>query len=117
MKNEKLKALFVLNGFILDKNNRYVYDYNRNDTNTQNNKRTDEKIKNRVKNIIKDILKKDYNDEEFIREKFDSLMFIRLVVTIEKEFGFEIDLSKINIQDFDTVEKICRFVEVNQNGN
>ena len=44
-------------------------------------------------------------------------MFIRLVVTIEKEFGIEIDLSKINIQNFDTIEKICEFVEENKNEN
>ena len=117
LKNEKLKALFVLNGFILDEDNRYIYDFNRNNTNVQNDKNKDEKIRNKVKSIIKDILKKEYNDEDFIREKFDSLMFIRLVVTIEKEFGIEIDLSKMNIQNFDTIEKICKFVEVNKNEN
>lgn len=117
LKNEKLKALFVLNGFMLNENNRYIYDFNRNNTNIQNDKNIDERTRNKVKNIIKDILKKEYNDEEFIGEKFDSLMFIRLVVTIEKEFEIEIDLSKINIQDFDTIEKICEFVEVNQNEN
>ena len=72
---------------------------------------------NDIKNIIKDILKAEYSDEDFIKDKFDSLMFIRLVVTIEKEFGIEIDLSKINIQNFDTIEKICEFVEENKNEN
>lgn len=117
LKNEKLKALFILNGFILDENDIYIYISSKNNTNVLNNKKIDEKIRNKVKNIIKDILKAEYSDEDFIKDKFDSLMFIRLVVTIEKEFGIEIDLSKINIQNFDTIEKICEFVEENKNEN
>ena len=117
LKNEKLRALFVLNEFILDENNKYIYNLNKKNISAQNDKNIDEKIRTKVKEIIKDILKKEYKDEEFIREELDSLMFIRLIVTIEKEFGIEIDLSKINIQNFDTIEKICEFVEVSKNAN
>lgn len=42
-------------------------------------------------------------------------MFIALVVSIEKEFGVEIDLTQINIEKFDNIEKISRFVEENKN--
>ena len=117
LKNEKLKALFVLNEFVLDGNNCYTYHLNEINQIKLKDKDIDNEVKNKVKNIINDIGKKEYNDDYCIKEEFDSLMFIRLVVTVEKEFEIEIDLSKINIRNFDTIEKICKFVEVNKNGN
>lgn len=116
-KNEKLKALFILNEFILDSNNCYVYNINENENNDSNRQYIDKKVKMRVKEIINDIGKKKFPDNYSIKEEFDSLMFIRLVVTIEKEFNIEIDLTKINIHNFDTIEKICRYVEDNKNEN
>ena len=117
LKNEKLKALFVLNGFILDGRNCYYYNFCENKDIVQIDKKIDKNINIRVRNIVNEIGKKKYRDDFCIKDEFDSLMFIRLVVTIEKEFGVEIDLSKINIHNFDTIEKICKFVEVNKDGN
>ena len=79
--------------------------------------RSDKNINIRVRNIVNEIGKKKYRDDFCIKDEFDSLMFIRLVVTIEREFGVEIDLAKMNIHNFDTIEKICKFVEVNKDGN
>ena len=117
LKNEKLKALFVLNGFILDDRNCYYYNFCENKDIVQIDKKIDKNINIRVRNIVNEIGKKKYRDDFCIKDEFDSLMFIRLVVTIEKEFGVEIDLSKINIHNFDTIEKIRKFVEVNKDGN
>ena len=117
LKNEKLKALFVLNGFILDDRNCYCYNFCKNKDIVQVNKEIDKNINIRVRKIVNEIGKKKYRDDFCIKDEFDSLMFIRLVVTIEREFGIEIDLSKINIHNFDTIEKICKFVEVNKDGN
>lgn len=115
LKNEKLRALFVLNGFVLDDENSYCFTEKK--VNTNFSKELNNEINIKVKNIVNDIGKKNYNNDSCIREEFDSLMFIRLVVSIEKEFGIEIDLSKINIQNFDTIEKICRFVEDKKDEN
>ena len=117
LKNEKLKALFVLNGFILDDRNCYYYNFCENKDIVQINKKIDKNINIRVRNIVNEIGKKKYRDDFCIKDEFDSLMFIRLVVTIEREFGVEIDLAKMNIHNFDTIEKICKFVEVNKDGN
>ena len=81
------------------------------------NTQIDKNINIRVRNIVNEIGKKKYKDDFCIKDEFDSLMFIRLVVTIEREFGVEIDLAKMNIHNFDTIEKICKFVEVNKDGN
>lgn len=117
LKNEKLKALFVLNGFILDDRNCYYYNFCENKDIVQIDKKIDKNINIKVRNIVNEIGKKKYRDNFCIKDEFDSLMFIRLVVTIEKEFEVEIDLSKIDIHNFDTIEKICKFVEVNRDGN
>ena len=115
LKNEKLQALFVLNGFILDDRKYYCYNFNENNnTNLKNKKVNNEEIKEKVRVIVKNIGKKDYDDNYLIKEEFDSLMFIALVVSIEKEFGVEIDLSKINIEQFNTIERISEFVEENR---
>lgn len=115
LKNEKLQALFVLNGFILDSRKYYSYKFIKNKNDLQIQEVHNEKIKDKVRTIINRIGKKRYEDDYCIKEEFDSLMFIALVVSIEKEFGVEIDLTQINIEKFDNIEKISRFVEENKN--
>ena len=115
LKNEKLQALFILNGFILDDRKYYCYKFSGDKANIQSNEKLEnEKEKDKVRLIVNKIGKKNYDDNYSIKEEFDSLMFIALVVSIEKEFGIEIDLSQINIEKFDNIAKISEFVEKNK---
>ena len=117
LKNEKLESLLILNAFILNKENVYVYDIDEKKNNyVLNSNECNLKIK-KIRNIVNDIGKKKYDINYSFKDEFDSLMFIRLIVTIEKEFNIEIDLSKVNIQNFDTISKIYKFVEENANEN
>lgn len=117
LKNEKLESLFILTGFVLDEKNCYCYNIEQDNVKLQEDEETNKEIIYKVENIVRDIGKKNYSDDYSIKEEFDSLMFIRLVVTIQKEFEIEIDISKINIQNFDTIKKISKFVEENISGN
>ena len=78
-----------------------------------NKKDQDEEIKAKVRNIIQGIGKKNYDDDYQITKEFDSLMFIALVVSIEREFGIEIDLTQIDIKTFSSIKTIAIFVETN----
>ena len=115
LKNEKLQALFVLNGFILDDRKYYCYKNKREKNNVLSKNVSNCKIKDKVRIIVNKIGKKKYKDDYCIKEDFDSLMFIALVVSIEKKFGVKIDLTQVNIENFDNIEKISRFVEENKN--
>ena len=115
LKNEKLQALFVLNGFILDNRKYYCYKFAKSNTDFKIQEVNNNQIKDRVRTIVNKIGNKEYKDNYSIKEEFDSLMFIALVVSVEKEFGVEIDLTKINIDKFDNIEKISLFVEENKN--
>lgn len=115
LKNEKLQALFVLNGFILDNREYYCYKFAKSNTDFKIQEVNNNQIKDRVRTIVNKIGNKEYKDNYSIKEEFDSLMFIALVVSVEKEFGVEIDLTKINIDKFDNIEKISLFVEENKN--
>lgn len=111
LKNEKLKALFILNGFILNSDNYYTCKINENRKDDSNKPKVDKKITEKVTKIVGDITKKKLEENYSIKDELDSLMFIRLIVTIEKEFNIEIDLTKMDIDNFDTIEKICKYVE------
>lgn len=115
LKNEKLQALFVLNGFLLDNRKHYYYKFEKNETDFQMQEVNDNKIKDKVRMIVNNIGKKNYADDYSIKKEFDSLMFIALVVSIEKEFGVEINLAQINIEKFDNIEKISKFIKENKN--
>ena len=115
LKNEKLQALFVLNGFILDNRKYCCYKFVKSNTDFKIQEVNNNQIKDRVRTIVNKIGNKEYKDNYSIKEEFDSLMFIALVVSVEKEFGVEIDLTKINIDKFDNIEKISLFVEENKN--
>lgn len=111
LKNDKLKALLILNGFVLDTNNFFLLDLRKPRIKNDLNQILNLDLLNKVKQIIDDIGKKDYDKNFSIKHEFDSLMFIRLVVTIEKNFGIPIDLSNIDINNFDTIIKITKFLE------
>lgn len=43
----------------------------------------------------------------------DSLVFVDLIARLEETFGFEIDLSELEIDEFRTVEQIAGYVAAN----
>lgn len=110
LKNDKLKALLILNGFVLDTNNFFLLDLKAPSIKDDLNQKLNPDFLNKVKQIVDDIGKKDYDKNFSVKHDFDSLMFIRLVVTIEKNFGISIDLSNIDINKFDTIIKITKFL-------
>ena len=114
LKNDKLKALLILNGFVLDTNNFFLLDLRTPRIKDDLNQKLNPELLNKVKQIVDDIGKKDYDKNFSIKQEFDSLMFIRLVVTIEKNFGIPIHLSNIDINNFDTIIKITKFLEEKQ---
>jgi len=113
LKNEKLQSLFILSGFILDNKKYYYYEYECENKNLQIVEDEDKEIKDKVKTIVNNIGRKEYTDDYSIKNEFDSLMFIALVVSLEKEFEVEIDLTNINIEKFDNIQKIAKFIEEN----
>ena len=114
LKNDKLKALIILNGFVLDTNNFFLLDLRTPRIKDDLNQKLNPELLNKVKQIVDDIGKKDYDKNFSIKQEFDSLMFIRLVVTIEKNFGITNHLSNIDINNFDTIIKITKFLEEKQ---
>ncbi len=42
----------------------------------------------------------------------DSLAFVSLLVTIEQEFGVSIDVNTLDLEDFQSVERITRFIRL-----
>ncbi len=98
----------------MDDRKYYYYNFSKNnEKNCVNKKDQDEEIKAKVRNIIQGIGKKNYDDDYQITKEFDSLMFIALVVSIEREFGIEIDLTQIDIKTFSSIKTIAIFVETN----
>ncbi len=113
LKNEKLQSLFILSGFILDNKKYYCYKFENEGKNSKIIEDDNEEIKDKVKSILNKIGRKKYTDDYSIKDEFDSLMFIALVVSLEKEFEVEIDFANINIENFDNIQKISKFIENN----
>lgn len=113
LKNEKLQSLFILSGFILDNKKYYCYKFENEGKNSKIIEDDNEEIKDKVKSIVNKIGRKKYTDDYSIKDEFDSLMFIALVVSLEKEFEVEIDFTNINIENFDNIQKISKFIENN----
>lgn len=42
----------------------------------------------------------------------DSLAFVSLLLAIEREFGISIDVDRLDLSDFQSVERIARFIMV-----
>jgi len=114
LKNNKLKALLILNGFVLDTDKSFLLNLSKPKIEEDSKTELDQDLLNKVKQIVDDIGKKNYDKNFSIKHEFDSLMFIRLVVTIEKNFGIPIDLSNIDINNFDTIIKITKFLNEKQ---
>jgi D-alanine--poly(phosphoribitol) ligase subunit 2 len=46
----------------------------------------------------------------------DSLAFVQLLVSLEEEFGLEVNLAELELEDFSTVSSIARLVSSSGNG-
>ena len=63
-----------------------------------------------IENIIREKVEIDLNislPEEGI---IDSLGFLKLISFLEKQYDISIDLGEIDIENFDTIIKIAKFV-------
>lgn len=64
-----------------------------------------------IENIIREKVEIDLNislpDEGII----DSLGYLKLISFLEKQYDISIDLGEIDIENFDTIIKIAKFVE------
>lgn len=110
-KNNKLTALFVLYGFILNNvKDAYVYNLIETQENTGFVEKTDNKIVQEIKKILEELLEQELNLNDTLKDKLTSYMFLNLIVELEKVFGIEIGLNEVNIQKFNTIEKISEFI-------
>lgn len=67
----------------------------------------------RIHRIFLDVLQLDVGvDTEVVEgELLDSLGFVQLLVELEKEFGIEVDIAELELEDFGSVGRIARYVE------
>lgn len=110
-KNNKLTALFVLYGFTLN-NVKDAYVYNLMETQDNNGfvEKIDNKIVQETKKIIEGLLEHELEINDTLKDKLTSYMFLNLIVELEKVFGIEIGLNEVNIQKFNSIEKISEFI-------
>lgn len=110
-KNNKLTALFVLYGFVLNnKKDAYVYSTNNSNDTTKLSEKIDEKIIQETKKIIDNMTEKEIDINNNLKECLTSYMFLNLIVELENTFGIEIGLNEVNIQNFNTIKKIAKFI-------
>ena len=75
-------------------------------------------VESKVHRIFRDSLELDVEvDTDVISGGLlDSLAFVQLLVSLEEEFGLEVDLAEMELEDFSTVSRIARLVSANGNG-
>lgn len=56
-------------------------------------------------------LDKISNETEFAKVEIDSITFIKIVVAIEREFGFEFDDEKLLITEFPTIKSMISYID------
>lgn len=72
----------------------------------------------RVTDLIRDSVGMDVPDptRELLSSGFiDSLSFVSLLVAMEEEFGISIDIDSIELEDFQSVERIAHFITLEMN--
>jgi D-alanine--poly(phosphoribitol) ligase subunit 2 len=71
-----------------------------------------EGVESRVHRIFRDGLELDVEvDTDVIAGGLlDSLAFVQLLVSLEEEFGLEVNLAEMEIEDFSSVSRIARLV-------
>ncbi len=72
-----------------------------------------------IEEIVKKILIDSLNEFEieqidfeqnFIEQGVNSIAFIRVVIAIEKEFGFEFEDKDLNIENFQNLNKLVNYI-------
>lgn len=80
---------------------------------------TKEQIINVIANLTEDenikLLLRDNDDLEQLN--IDSIKFVRLVVELESIFNIEFEDDFLDFTKFDTLTKLCQYVEKRQNEN
>jgi acyl carrier protein len=73
----------------------------------------DPSLVTRVTTLIRDSVGLDVPDptrELLASGLIDSLSFVALLAAMEQEFGISIDVDRIELTDFQSVERIARFI-------
>lgn len=68
----------------------------------------DTKINDIIKTYIKNLKQIDAKDDDMILSLIDSIEFLELVLFLEEELGYEIDLSDNDPDEFSTIEKLAK---------
>ncbi len=64
-----------------------------------------------IENIIREKVEIDLNISLLDEGIIDSLGYLKLISFLEKQYDISIDLGEIDIENFDTIIKIAKFVE------
>ena len=82
--------------------------------------RPDPSLITRVTALIRDTVGIDVPDptrELLASGLIDSLSFVSLLAAMEQEFGISIDIDRIELADFQSVERIARFITLEMAGS
>lgn len=74
-------------------------------------------VESKIHGIFRDGLELDVEvDTDVIAGGLlDSLAFVQLLVSLEEEFGLEVNLAEMDLEDFSTVSSIARLVAASGN--
>lgn len=69
-------------------------------------------VESRVHRIFRDglELQVDVGTDVIATGMLDSLAFVRLLVSLEEEFGLEVNLAEMDLDDFNSVSSVARLV-------
>jgi acyl carrier protein len=69
-------------------------------------------VESRVHRIFRDGLELQVEIETDVIASgmLDSLAFVRLLVSLEEEFGLEVNLAEMDLEDFSSVSSVARLV-------
>ena len=69
-------------------------------------------VEARVHRIFRDglELQVDVGTDVMASGMLDSLAFVRLLVSLEEEFGLEVNLAEMDLEDFSSVSSVARLV-------
>ena len=72
-------------------------------------------VESRIHRIFRDglELQVDVDTDVIVGGILDSLSFVRLLVSLEEEFGLEVNLAELDLEDFSSVSSIARLVGEN----